>query len=396
MAVTTLKAGADRGTRRWWSSAGAWLGIGSSPAALVLGASLADRHGGALPVAALAVGVLVALSLLVGQGRIGLAAPHGDSGTLAEVLPGYLPRGQRLLVGWLLVAAMTGWLAFNAGLGGSALASLTGTSRPLGVVVFGLPLLLLALGGTARWNALAVVATASALALVAAIATVAVRHPAAQLPLTPAVGDPLVALADVGALVGYVAVFAVRGPDFTARLRGPADLMASAALLLVPLVLVTTAGALLWWTTGTTELVAELERSPAGTTLVALAMVAPALTSFFSGGLALEAVTPWGFRAGVLAVAVPGLLLAALGLHEHLLQLLVVLGAALPPLVVPMAVEARGRRRGAWPHSVPAWTWLVPSGVAVLLTASGALWTPVLGLALACATTAAWRVRLHR
>jgi len=89
----------------------------------------------------------VALALLLGQGRIGLAPPHGDGGTLAQVLPEYLARPQRTLVGWLLVAAMAGWLAFNVGLGGAALAALTGTAPAIGVAAFGLPLLLLALAG---------------------------------------------------------------------------------------------------------------------------------------------------------------------------------------------------------------------------------------------------------
>jgi hypothetical protein len=371
--------------------AGVWLGIGTSPAALVLGASLAERHQGALPWPVIAVGAVVALALLLGQGRIGLAPPHGDGGTLAQVLPEYLTRPQRTLVGWLLVAAMAGWLAFNAGLGGAALAALTGTAPAIGVAAFGLPLLLLALSGMSRWNAVAVIATASALVLVVQVAVVAVRHPSAQVPLTSDLGPPLLALADIGALVGYVAVFSVRGPDFTARMRGRADLVVCVALLMVPLLLVTTAGALLWWTTGTTDLVVELERSPAGTALVAVAMVAPALTAFFSGGLALESVTPWSFRVGVLVVAVPGLLLGAIGLHQRMLGLLVVLGAALPSLVVPMAVEARARRRGAEPRIVPAWTWLPASMVAVLLTAIGVAWTPVLGLALAAAATVTWR-----
>jgi len=224
---------------------------------------------------------------------------------------------------------------------------------------------------------------------------VAARHPSVQIPLTSDLGPPLLALVDIGALVGCVAVFSVRGPDFTARMRGRADLVVCVALLMVPMLLVMTVGALLWWTTGTTDLVVELERSPAGTALVAVAMVAPALTAFFSGGLALESVTPWSFRVGVLVVAVPGLLLGAIGLQHRMLELLVVLGAALPSLIVPMAVEARARRRGAEPRIVPAWTWLPASMVAVLLTAIGVAWTPVLGLALAAAATVAWR-RLGR
>ena len=35
--------------RRWWSTAGAWLGIGTSPGALVLGAGVADQARGAIP-----------------------------------------------------------------------------------------------------------------------------------------------------------------------------------------------------------------------------------------------------------------------------------------------------------------------------------------------------------
>lgn len=392
MALTRVPTGAAHCSRRWWSSAGVWLGIGASPAALVLGASLADRHEGALPVSALAVAAVVAVGLLFGQGRIGLVPPHGDGGTLAQVLPRYLPRIQRAMVGCLLVAAMVGWLSFNAGLGGAAVAALTGTTQAIGVAAFGLPLLLLALSGMARWNVVAVVATASALVLIAQVGVDTAGDPAARIPLTAGLGDPLLALADVAAVVGYVSVFSVRAPDFTAGMRGPGDVAACVALLVVPLLVVTALGALMWWTTGGSDLVAELERSRVGTVLVALAMVAPALTAFFSGGLAVESVTPWRFHTGVLAVAVPGLLLGAAGLHQHLLGLLLVLGSALPALVVPMAVEARARRRGLASRPVPAWSWIPASAVAVLLTVLAVNWAPVVGLALAAVATATWRI----
>lgn len=324
-----LSAGPD--PRRWWHSAGVWLGIGASPAALVLGASLAARHEGPLPAVALIVSAGVAIALLAGQGWIGLAAPHGDGGTLGETLPGYVSQVQRVLVGWLLVAAMVGWLAFNAGLGGAAVASLMGTHHAVGVIAFALPLLGLALAGITRWNAVAVLATLSALLLVVHVATGAAADPAARMPLTPRIGDPLVALADVALVIGYVSVFSVRGPDFTAGMRGPRDLAACIALLVIPLLGVTILGALMWSSTGGSDLIAELARSRVGTVLVALAMVAPALTAFFSGGLAMSSLMQRSFRLGVLAMSGPGILLGALNFQQHLLPLLAVLGAALPP-----------------------------------------------------------------
>ncbi|WFE53835.1 hypothetical protein [Micromonospora sp. WMMD1155] len=49
--------------RRWPSAVGAWLGIGTAPATLVLGAAMAARHGGAVPVAGLLVrGALLAVA----------------------------------------------------------------------------------------------------------------------------------------------------------------------------------------------------------------------------------------------------------------------------------------------------------------------------------------------
>lgn len=377
---------------RWWHSAGVWLGIGASPAALVLGAALAERHRGALPLPVLLVSAAVALVLLAGQGRIGLAPPHGDGGTLGEVLPRYVSAPQRVLVGLLLMAAMTGWLAFNTGLGGAAVASLTGTAQPIGVLVFGLPLLLLALTGIRRWNTVAVLAMACALVLVARVAWDAVQDPAARVPVTLHVRDPIAALADVAAVIGYVSVFSVRGPDFSAGMRAPRDLGVCIALLVGPLITVIVLGALMWSTTGHSDLIAELERSPLGTLLVALAMVAPALTAFFSGGLALVALTRTPFWVGVLVVAVPALFLGALGFHERLLPLLAVLGAALPALVVPMAVEARARRRGAAARRIPALTWVPASATAVALTCLGAPWAPVVGLLLAAAAVTIWRV----
>jgi cytosine permease len=376
---------------RWWHTSGVWLGVGASPAALVLGASLAERRGGALSLPVVLTAAVVAAALLAGQARIGLVPPYGDGGTLAQVLPGYISASQRFSVAAMLALAMAGWLAFNAGLGGEALAALTGTPQPVGVLAFGMPLLALTLTGMRRWNLIAVATVVCALALVGQVALGVATDPTARSPVTFAVRDPWTGLGEIAAFIGYVSVFAVRSPDFTAGLPGARDLALCIALFVVPLVTVVVLGALMWTVVGHAHLVAELERSRLGTSLMTLAMVAPALTAFFSGGLALVSLTGVPSWLGATAIAVPSLLLAAFGFAHQLLPLLSVLGASLPPFLVPMAVEARARRRGRPARPVPGLTWAPASMTGVVLTVIGVTWAPLAGLAVAAAGVSIWR-----
>ena len=67
-------------TRDWRSVAGAWLGIGTSPTALLLGAGLAAQYNGAIPVISLAGGMSLIFILIWLQGHLGLQPPLGDGG----------------------------------------------------------------------------------------------------------------------------------------------------------------------------------------------------------------------------------------------------------------------------------------------------------------------------
>src|SRR5690606_588463 len=71
----------------WSARAGAGLAVGSSPAALVLGAGIADRHGGAAAALPLVLGALVMGLLLAAQGLLGLARPLGESASLSALAP---------------------------------------------------------------------------------------------------------------------------------------------------------------------------------------------------------------------------------------------------------------------------------------------------------------------
>ncbi|GAB3933964.1 hypothetical protein GCM10027614_06090 [Micromonospora vulcania] len=84
-------------------------------------------------------------------------------------------------------------------------------------------------------------------------------------------------------------------------------------------------------------------------------------------------------------------MLAVARFDRLVLPWLTLLAAALPVLVVPMAVEAAARRRGRAPRTVPVWSWVPPALLAVACTLAGVAVAPLLGLALAGALTLLWR-----
>ncbi|PWR11385.1 hypothetical protein DKT68_05970 [Micromonospora acroterricola] len=359
--------------RRWPAAVGAWLGIGTAPATLVLGAAMAARHGGAVPVAGLLVGGVLMAALLWGQGRIGLRRPLGAGGTLTAVLPAYLGRTSRLLLAAVLTVSMVGWNGFNVGLGGASLAALTHLPGWVG------PALL----------EVAVLTTLSAVVLVGWCLTVL---PPPGAPVRVAAGG----LADAAALIGYAAVFALRAPDFSVGLARRRDLAWCVGLLIGPALLGVLAGAELWLRTGSADVVALLATGSGlaayANLFVAVAVFAAALTTTYSGALAVRGLAPRvPARAAMLAVAVFGGVLAVARFDRLVLPWLTLLAAALPVLVVPMATEAAARRRGRPPRTVPAWCWVPPALLAVACTLAGVGVAPLLGLALAGACTVLWR-----
>lgn len=351
-------SGRARRTGSWRGRAGAWLAIGTSPATLLLGAQLGDRHDAAVPATALLLGVPVISMLLYSQGLFGLPPPMGDGASFSKGAQGYLSGGGLRALNVLLAGSMAGWFGFNVGLGGAALAALAGLGDGVGVLLLGLPVVALSLAGMHRWNAVAVVTTCAALALgLLATAVLAEAPRGVVFGLQPA----RVLWVDLAAFTGYAAVFSVRAPDFSAGLGSRRDLRICVALLVVPTVCMVLAGIGLQAGTGSGDIVEVLATRgslSAGNALVTVAVIAPSFTTLHSGALALRAFVPRWNAAGVLLVAVPGLMLAVLRFDRVLSAWLIALAALLPPLVVAMGVEGARRRRGGTPRRVPAWTWL--------------------------------------
>ncbi|MGN9779377.1 hypothetical protein ACTMS0_27005 [Micromonospora sp. H33] len=341
-----------------------------------------------MPLLGLVGGVAVMAFLLFGQGALGVHPPYGEGGTLTQVAPRYLPRVGRTLLGGVLAAAMVGWNAVNVGLGGASLATVSGLPGPAGALLLAVAVLAVSYASPTVGNRIAVITTLAALALVAIC--VARLRPSTP-PVTMALGG-LGTAADVAAIAGYVSVFALRAPDFSRGLSSRRDLTWCVLLLVAPAALVIAAGAGVWLRTGSTDVVTVLATTDGvaayGNLFVTAAVFAPALTTTYSGALALRAVWPeLPTSAGMLAIAVPGTALAVARFDLLLLSWLSVLAATLPPLIIPMATEAWRRRRGKPPRQIPVWTWFPAGVLATALTATGFAVAAVTGLAVATLAT---------
>ncbi|MGI5207331.1 hypothetical protein ACQEU6_37855 [Spirillospora sp. CA-108201] len=281
------------GGRTWRAASGAWLGIGTAPGALVLGAQVGARHGGALPVPVLVVGGAVMAALLAAQGRLGLREPAGENAGMADLSPRYLaPVAERAFTA-LLAVAMVGWFGFNVGLGGAAAAALGGVPDAVGVAALAVPTVAVLVAGGGRWNAVAVATTLTAVALIGIVA-VKLAPPASPVSLARD-GPPGVLAADLAGYIGYVSVFAVRAPDFTVGLRGRRDLAACVALLVVPALAASVVGAGVAAASGSTDVVAVLagpDGLPAANLFVAASVIAPTLAAVHSGALAAGRFLP--------------------------------------------------------------------------------------------------------
>jgi cytosine permease len=377
---------------RWPDKTGPWLGVGASPAAMVLGATIAQRYNGPIPLLSILLGLALMAAFLWFQGIIGLNPPVGQGKTFTQVTPQYFSVLMQRVLGVMLTISMVGWYGFNVGLGGAALSALLHLPGWLGPVLIGVPVLLLTLRGMRIWNVVATVATVSALLVV----LVVVRLSARTLPFTMAMHDPLFMLADVAVFVGYAAVFSIRSPDFSAGLSYRGDLSILVALFCGAMIGVALAGVGLQQGTGSADLVGVLagpDGLAVGNLLVAMAVIAPAFTTLFSGVPALRAATGLPVNRGMVFITVIGLGLAISRFDLWLRPWLVVLAATLPPITVTMVWEAAHRRFGGVPRIVPLWTWLPGALLAMSLTIGQQTFAPLIGLGLTLILTGIWHYR---
>lgn len=361
----------------WVRRIGPWVGIGTSPAALMLGGGLAEGMEGAALVATLLAGTALLVALAVGQGVLGQVRRLPLTGLTALPLG---TAGSRRVAALAMLLMMVGWFGVNVGVAGVATARLLGVPEAAGVALFAA----VALGTV--WRGIASLSWA---ALTAGCATVILAgwglHLASEghdLALSSArtATDPIGAVQGVSLVIGFGAAFALRTPDFTRDLERPRQVAwCGLAGLGVPLVAFAAAGAALQAATGTWNLADVLEglSSPLAAYLfVAVGFFGSVMTNIYSGALALTDATALPHRAAMVTVTAVGTLLAATGFSDRMLEYLVGMAIVAPGLAVLCWTAWSGGPPG------PAVTWRT-AGLAVWGTSVAA------GLALQAAGTGA-------
>lgn len=388
------------GARTWRGGAGAWLGIGTSPGALVLGSQLSEHFAGPVPILALGLGLSCMGWLLYLQGRLGLARPKGFDSTFVALTRSHLSDGSRRFVGVAIALGMVGWVAFAIGIGAESLGRIAGLSQATGSVAIGMLVVFLAAKEVHKWNFVAVVTTVSTLMLAG---LVVLKLNGLGRVLTTTAASPALTAGAVAALVGYVAVFAVRAPDFLAGMHRRRDVVISILLLLLPAFMLFLVGAGLGLNSvngGESTLegltMIRLWSLPVGDLLVVLGTMAPGIVSAYSGGLAFKILRDGSIRTGIVVVTLCSTVLGALGFQQHLFPFLALLAGVLPPLIVPFSIETAFRRRGCSPRTIPWWTWVPASVFGGTLVAMGWGTAPLLGVGASTLLSAVFVVRRWR
>jgi len=319
----------------WVSRLGPWIGIGTSPAALMLGGGLGQDLDGCWLASSAAIGIVALTLLATAQGALGQRRGTNISGVLAGPL-GRL--GARHVASWVIVAMMLGWFGVNAGVGGTALGRLLGASDAAGIALFALIVLAVVWRGLGTLSWVALAAGLATVGIGAYGVILALRDTGARAAETGG-GDLPAALAGATLVVGYGAAFALRSPDFTLDLaRGRHVLWCAVAGLSAPLLIFVAAGAALQRATGTwnlAEVLVELDAARVAQLFLAVGFTGSVMTNLHSGAAALIDGSPTNSRAAALVlIGAGGSALALAGLADRMLGYLELMAVLAPGLVV--------------------------------------------------------------
>lgn len=386
-------------TDGWLRRLGPWVGIGTSPAALMVGGGVADGNEQWRLVLAVVVGTAVLTGLAVAQGVLGQRR-HARLRTLAASALGR--QGGRRIGSPVLAVMMVGWFGFNTSVAGTGLARLVHVPSRAGMLIFAAAMLAVAWHGL---NAL------SWVALAAGAATVVLAVDGLRIALSdhtgPLLGDGFSAtelgvVPAIAVMVGYGAAFALRTPDFTHDLERPRQVVWCALVgLAAPLLAFALAGAILEITTGTWNLVEVLERLGSPTVayaFVALGFTGSVLTNLHSGALSFEdAIPALTHRRALLIVAAAGTALATLDFADSMIGFLTAMALAAPCLIGVLWVdELRGPHRSTGYVATGICAWAVGVGVGVTLRLLDSPVALPAGIVAAAAVAATPRLRSRR
>lgn len=364
----------------WFRRAGVWIGIATGPGALTVGGGLAAQL--PLPTLLLVIplGALALTALAVAQGISGRRRREPLTRQAASTFGPGINAG---LLNLVMALGMMGWVSFYVGIAGFSLANLLDLPGWAGALLVATALLVLSELGLDRWNQLVWITSLSALGA-AIFALVVVGARPVMEPMTGV--RPYDLLWGVGSVVAYGIVFAVRAGDFTWDLRADSDVYKDGIALLFPLLAFLTIGAVLYRTVGgwnLADILARIQSAALGHLFLILSIVAPALSGFHSGALAIKSIVPLSRRQSTGLIFIVGFLLGAARFDHQLLLFLDLLGAVLPPSLVVMLLVPMLEREV--PRTAALTAWLLGAVTAVLFKLQGQLSYMVVGAAVSIA-----------
>ncbi|MBA3621005.1 MAG: hypothetical protein H0W51_01620 [Euzebyales bacterium] len=375
--MTTPTTDVDHGAP-WYLRLGAWIGVGTAPGALMAGGGIAASTSGAWRLPAVVIGVVGLVTLAVLGGRQGFATRIPTVGLARRAFGGRV--GERL-VALFITVGVCGWCGIYIGVCAGALDHLWGIHLFVTGMLFGALMLVLYLTGFKRWNLLVGLTGAASIGVAVLVTRGVIAAPATT---DPRLQGPAALVFGAGVVVAYGGVFALRAADFTWDARHSADVVRAGFVLGVSALVFLLLGVEIYSRAGSFDLSTLVNQTalPAfGVLLLLLASVAPTVSGMHSGALAVHSLVGWSPRAGAALIAAGSGVLGAARVDLHLLGLLGLLGAAMPPLIGVLLMHRS--REASW-H---AWvSWGAGSGISLALLLAGYPASVLIGILTGAAT----------
>ncbi len=339
---------------RWHQRAGVWIGIGVGPGIFTVGGTLAAK----LPLFSLVflipLGTLVLGAVTIMQAMVSRRRRERSN---ERALSTFGNSWGAVFFNLIIALGAMGFVSFYVGLAGFATTTLLKVPEPFGALLIALGLFIVHSAGLDRWNSL-VWLTAISTIIVTLFAFYSVGTAWAPDPTNPLeIGTGLWAISSV---VNYGLFFALRSGDFSSDLDTDAEVVKAGLSLCLPLMIFLFIGGLVYRAAGDYNIADILSKSHSswlGNLFLIISVVAPVMSGFHSGSLALAAFLPFGKRSSALLIASVGFGLGALRFDRELLLFLDMLGVFIAPALVVMLVNAWLPRYASSTVALLAW-WL--------------------------------------
>ena len=357
---------------RWHQRAGVWIGIGVGPGTFTVGGALAAN----LPLRSLLIliplGALVLGGVTVAQAAVSRRRRERSNERAVSTFGNNIGS---IFFNLVVALGAVGFVGFYVGLAGFAAATLLNLPGPVGALLVAVGLFVVNSAGLDRWNSLV---------WLTAISTVVVTL-FTFYSLGTAWAPDRTSSVDIGSvlwamisIVNYGLFFALRSGDFSWDLDSDSEVVKAGLSLCLPLVIFLFIGALVYRAAGDYNIADILSQSHSpwlGNLFLIISVIAPVMSGFHSGGLAIPTFLPLGKRGSAILIAATGFVFGALRFDRALLLFLDLLGAFIAPALVVMLLMVWLRNRPSRAAALAA--WLVGSAAALLSKWQGEL-SPVL------------------